>query len=60
MDNKGINMGQEETKIGWTPELLKQRRRRAAIMGVALGAMVLVFFLVTVVRLMENVASRAG
>ncbi|MDC3401558.1 hypothetical protein OA101_00680 [Alphaproteobacteria bacterium] len=53
-------MGQEENKMGWTPELLKQRRRRAAIMGLALGAMVLVFFLVTVVRLMENVASRAG
>ncbi|MDB4106472.1 hypothetical protein N9566_00250 [bacterium] len=41
---------------GWTPELLKQRRRRAAIMGIALALMVSMFFLVTVVRLGENIA----
>lgn len=40
----------------WTPELLKQRRRRAAVMGIALAIMVGLFFLVTVVRLSENVA----
>mgnify|MGYP000176849208 FL=1 len=41
---------------GWTPTLLKQRRRRAAIMGIALAIMVTMFFLVTVVRLSANIA----
>ena len=44
---------------GWTPELLKQRRRRALIMALALAALVGMFFLVTLVRLGENVANRA-
>ena len=39
-----------------TPELLKQRRRRAALMGVALALMVGMFFIVTVVRLSANMA----
>ena len=44
---------------GWTPELLKQRRRRALIMALALAGLVGMFFLVTLVRLGENVVSRA-
>lgn len=44
---------------GWTPELLKQRRRRALIMALALTGLVGMFFLVTLVRLGENVANRA-
>ena len=44
---------------GWTPELLKKRRRRALIMALALLGLVGMFFLVTIVRLGENVASRA-
>lgn len=44
---------------GWTPELLKQRRRRALIMALALAGLVGMFFLVTLVRLGENVANRA-
>ena len=44
---------------GWTPELLKQRRRRALIMALALAGLVGIFFLVTLVRLGENVANRA-
>jgi len=44
---------------GWTPELLKQRRRRALFMALALAGLVGMFFLVTLVRLGENVANRA-
>ena len=44
---------------GWTPALLKQRRRRALIMALALLGLVGRFFLVTLVRLGENVANRA-
>mgnify|MGYP001248154179 FL=1 len=44
---------------GWTPELLKKRRRRALIMALALLGFVGMFFLVTLVRLGENVANRA-
>ena len=45
---------------GWTPELLKKRRRRALIMALALLGLVGMFFLVTLVRLGENVANRAA
>lgn len=44
---------------GWTPELLKKRRQRALIMALALLGLVGMFFLVTLVRLGENVANRA-
>ena len=44
---------------GWTPDLLKQRRRRALVMALALAALVSMFFLVTIVRLGENVVNRA-
>ena len=44
---------------GWTPELLKKRRRRALIMALALLGLVGMCFLVTLVRLGENVANRA-
>ena len=50
---------QEADENGWTPELLKRRRRRALIMALALAGMVGMFFLVTVVRLGDNVANRA-
>ena len=43
----------------WTPELLKKRRRRALVMALALLGLVGMFFLVTLVRLGENVANRA-
>lgn len=42
----------------WTEELLKQRRRRAGIMAVALLGFVALFFLVTLVKLGANVANR--
>jgi preprotein translocase subunit SecG len=45
---------------GWTPELLRQRRRRAAFMAVAIAVLVGLFFLVTVVRITENIATRSG
>ncbi len=57
MQNKeksGVDMS------GWTPELLRQRRRRAAFMAVAIAVLVGLFFLVTVVRITENIAMRTG
>ena len=51
--------GSQTDANGWTPELLKQRRRRALIMALALAGLVGMFFLVTLVRLGENVANRA-
>ena len=42
----------------WTEELLKQRRKRAAIMAVALLVFVGLFFWVTLVKLGANVAAR--
>ena len=42
----------------WTDELLKQRRKRAAIMAIALLGFVALFFWVTLVKLGGNVANR--
>jgi hypothetical protein len=42
----------------WTPELLQQRRKRAAIMAVALLVFVGLFFWVTLVKLGVNVTNR--
>ncbi len=44
---------------GWTPELLRQRRRRAAVMAIAIAALVGLFFMVTIVRLAENISQGA-
>lgn len=41
-----------------TPEQLKRRRQRSVAIGLVLGAMVVLFFSVTVVRLMSNLAAR--
>ncbi len=54
----GEKHSQADARV-WTPELLKQRRRRALIMALALAGLVGMFFLVTLVRLGENVANRA-
>lgn len=45
---------------GWTPELIRQRRRRAAVMAVAIAVLVGLFFMVTVVRLAENISQGAS
>jgi len=42
----------------WTEELLRQRRKRAAIMAAALLAFVGLFFWVTLVKLGINVTNR--
>ncbi|MDE1173026.1 MAG: hypothetical protein PW790_05030 [Parvibaculaceae bacterium] len=41
----------------WTPELLKRRRQRSVAIGLVLGAMVILFFSVTIVRLQANIAA---
>ena len=43
----------------WTDELLASRRRRAAVMGWVLAGFVVLFFLVTVVKLGSNIMNRA-
>lgn len=57
MSDKNETTTQEDTPI-WTEELLKQRRKRAAIMAVALLVFVGLFFWVTLVKLGANVANR--
>jgi len=47
---------QEDTV--WTEELLGQRRKRAAIMAVALLAFIALFFWVTLIKLGANIANR--
>jgi len=42
----------------WTEDELKRRRRRGLVIGLALGAMVLLFYVVTVVKLGANVLNR--
>ena len=42
----------------WTDELLKQRRKRAAIMAIVLLVFVGMFFWVTLAKLGANVAAR--
>ena len=43
----------------FSPDDLKRRRRRAIIMALALVALVVIFFISTMVRLGGNVAERA-
>ena len=42
----------------WTEELLQQRRKRAAIMAVALLGFIALFFWVTLVKLGANIGNR--
>lgn len=46
-------------KPEWTDELLKSRRRKAALVAVLLGAVAVMFYLVTVVKLGANIMQRA-
>ena len=48
----------QETDPIWTEDLLKQRRKRAAIMAIALLAFIALFFWVTLIKLGANVANR--
>jgi phosphoribosyl-dephospho-CoA transferase len=48
----------EQEDVVWTEELLQQRRKRAAIMAVALLAFIALFFWVTLVKLGANIANR--
>ena len=43
----------------WTEELLASRRKRAAVMGWVLAGFVVLFFLVTLVKLGSNIMNRA-
>ena len=42
----------------WTEELLRERRKRASIMAVALLAFIALFFWVTLVKLGANIDNR--
>lgn len=43
----------------WTQELLKSRRRKAVLLAIVLGAVALMFYLVTVIKLGANIMQRA-
>lgn len=42
----------------WTEEQLQRRRKRGRVLGMVLTGLVLLFFLVTIVKLGGNVANR--
>ena len=48
----------EQEEIVWTEELLRDRRKRATIMAIALLAFIALFFWVTLIKLGANVANR--
>ena len=48
----------ERDEIEWDEKLLATRRRRAKITALLLGAFVVLFFLITLVRLGANVVNR--
>jgi len=48
-----------ESAISERSERNRQRRRRSIALGWALGALAVLFFVVTIVRLGANVANRA-
>lgn len=48
----------QEEQVVWTEELLQERRKRAAIMAVALLAFIALFFWVTLVKLGANIGNR--
>ncbi len=43
----------------WSADMLRARRRRALLLAVVLGGLVVMFYLVTLVKLGANVAQRA-
>ena len=43
-----------------TPEQERRRRARSVAIGIGLGAMVILFFVVTIVKIGGNIAMRAG
>jgi len=49
-----------DTGIRLTPEQERQRRKRSVAIALLLGAMVILFFVVTVVRIGGNIASHAS
>ena len=48
----------QEQEVVWTEELLRERRKRAGIMAVALLAFIALFFWVTLVKLGANIGNR--
>jgi hypothetical protein len=49
---------QGEPPLRWTEEQLKRRRQRNLALALVLGALVVLFFVVTVAKLGGNVAER--
>ncbi|WP_173796186.1 hypothetical protein [Hartmannibacter diazotrophicus] len=49
---------EEHKEIELTPEQKRRRRNRNVAIGVALGAMVVLFYMITIVKIGGNIASR--
>ncbi len=47
-------MAEDELKTIWTDEMLRIRRRRAAIMAIVIAVLVVVFFANTYVKIYQN------
>ncbi len=48
----------DETPLRWSPDQLKRRKQRNVALALVLGALVVLFFVVTVAKLGGNVAQR--
>lgn len=58
--NRGSEpMPSVEDGVRLTPEQLRRRRARSIAIGLALGALVILFWAVTIVKLGGNVANRS-
>lgn len=48
----------DETPLRWSPDQLKRRNQRNVALALVLGALVVLFFTVTITKLGGNVAQR--
>lgn len=55
---EGDNHGGQELPRQWSEEQLKRRRQRSLALAWVLGALVTLFFIVTIAKLGGNVAKR--
>src|SRR5690606_39599788 len=55
---EGNNHGGQEQPRQWSEEQLKRRRQRSVALALVLGALVTLFFIVTIAKLGGNVAKR--
>ena len=51
-------MSEKKPPVAYSPEDMKRRKRRAQLMALGLGILVIIFFVTTLVRLGAHVADK--